>query len=474
MQEVISYNFNADDIKNDNYESLFEKIRRDSCFAFVGKSGGKYIALRDHLGVAPLYYRFYENDVKFSFNFIDLVKNQDEFDKEGIKYFLFFGTIKLFSIIKDIKVVPAGSVVEIYPEERKIKCLYEYKVKILPKLKNKYSEIINDVDDLLLKATKRIHNKEEVGLYLSGGIDSALTGIFLKKAGIKINAYTCATEGLNSQEVELAKKNAETIGVDNHEIIPWNSSEYEKYLKDIPEIFGTVSGARSSLGLASLWEKSNIKNEKQIYFSQNTYTLACSVAAQYYTYFVSFLPKFIKKYISLCFKYDNIFNDYLSFASNGSIKEYKKFEDIYPKNSSNKIVLLTLAGMYIVHSPCDGEVLMAPALRKNIQASNIYYDMDLIEYYLRIPLKFRLEFSRESKFYFALGKRIFRSVAKRYLDKKVINKKRGFLVPANKDLYDLDTFMDIKLPGRKAKYGAKVLLSLCEYSEIIKPKVCKK
>ena len=115
--------------------------------------------------------------------------------------------------------------------------------------------------------------------------------------------------------------------------------------------------------------------------------------------------------------------------------------------------------MFVAHTPCDGEVLLAPALRKNIIASNIYYDMDLIEYYLRVPLVYRLEFSAESKFHIAIGKRVFRSIAKRYLPKNIVNRKKGFLVPVKSDLYDLNSFMGINLTNKKSKYGAKLAKS---------------
>lgn len=104
---LLNYNFNPLDIADNDFKSLFEKRRRDSCFAFVYQKDGKIYAIRDHIGTAPLYFRKINDEIKFSVNLNSLIINRScILDPEGVRYFIAFGTPKLKSLLNEVKIVP--------------------------------------------------------------------------------------------------------------------------------------------------------------------------------------------------------------------------------------------------------------------------------------------------------------------------------------------------------------------------------
>ena len=88
MKKILAYNFpdNFTDIKD--YEALY-KTKRNSSFACVFvKDDGTFVALRDHLGVVPLYYRQTSAGTLWSMNYQDLIRPSDKLVPEEINNYL--------------------------------------------------------------------------------------------------------------------------------------------------------------------------------------------------------------------------------------------------------------------------------------------------------------------------------------------------------------------------------------------------
>jgi hypothetical protein len=94
---------------------------------------------------------------------------------------------------------------------------------------------------------------------------------------------------------------------------------------------------------------------------------------------------------------------------------------------------LSMAGMYIVHSQADGEVLAQPAIRRNIPVANPYYDLDLIEFCLGIPFMNRVQVSRHNDHLLSLEKRVLRQFAVKYLPREIVYRKKAFTVALSRD-----------------------------------------
>lgn len=66
MRVLLNYNFEPRDIRDLNFKALYEKRRRDSCFAFVFEDDEAFYAIRDHLGTVPLFFSFRDDRLTFS------------------------------------------------------------------------------------------------------------------------------------------------------------------------------------------------------------------------------------------------------------------------------------------------------------------------------------------------------------------------------------------------------------------------
>lgn len=465
IKVLLNYNFNPSDIADQDFDLLFEKKRRDSCFAFVYQKKDSIYAIRDHIGAIPLYFRFFKDQTRFSVHLTSLIDSTCELDPEGVRYFIAVGTPKLHPLFKEIMIVPPGSVMKIDIKTRNIQIIYRYKITPAKLGMSSLGGYVDRLDELLLKAAKRTCQFDEIGIYLSGGIDSALTGIYLKKLGTKINAYTSAPWGRKSSEIPFAKMNVAIIGAENHYIDFLETNKYRAALSFIPELYKDPHGTTSAIGVASLWKHSPLKKEKQIYGAQGADTITCSVVQQYISYFLNFLPQSIRRKLHRDICYKTLLENYISLSTNGLINNWKELKEYLDPNFSS-IDLLSLGGIYVGHIPADGELLSGPVINNNVVFSNLFYDIDVIKFFLSIPLRYRLAYSKNTKTKIYIDKLILRKLAERYLPKDLIWRKKGWTVSLERDkqtqsvIANLpEQIFDIPLENDELKFRARILLN---------------
>jgi asparagine synthetase B (glutamine-hydrolysing) len=468
IKVLLNYNFNLPDIADNDFESLFEKRRNDSCFAFVYQKDNKIYAIRDHIGMVPLYFRFMDGEVKFSTSLTALSDKTCNIDLEGLKYFIAFGTTRLKPLTQEVMIVPPGSVIKIDAVNRKTELIYRYKIKNLAQFTgNSLSDYVDRLDEIFMEAVGKTLKFNTVGLYLSGGIDSALTGIYLKKNGAKINSYTSAPWGKNSSEIPFAKINAEKIGVNSHYIDYLDGDKYPKIINNISRLYGSPHGTTTGMAVASLWDNTKINEEKQIYGAQGCDTITCSVSSQYISFFLEFFPKIVRLKLH-DYMGGSLLKNYLSLITNGLVDDHEYLHD-YLIPGMSKISMLSLSGLYVAHTPSDGEVISGPAVNNNILFSNPFYDIDLIKFFLSIPLRFRLKLVSQSKTKITIDKIIFRKLAERYLPKELVWRKKGFTVSLNRSdkfsstLSNLpDKILDIPLKNQEMGFRAMLISGWCD------------
>jgi asparagine synthetase B (glutamine-hydrolysing) len=462
MKVLLNYNFNPDHLADQDFKALFSERRRDSTFAFVYETGTSLYAVRDHLGIVPLYYRQDGNDLRFSLDISPLVQPGAEVDPAGLRSFLAFGTTRLVSPIVGVHIVPGGSVVRFDKTSGQRQIVFQYQIK--PRERSGWTAMKNlaaETDELLVQAVQRLVRHETAGLYLSGGIDSALIGIYLTRLGVKVNAYTSAPWGKSSSEIPYAKTNASVIKVRQHFIDYVESEDYAPAFQSIAQTYGGPHGTSTAIGVTGLWQNTPIAKERQIFLGQNTDTMTCSVPAQYLVYLSSFLPRFIlKRYGLPC---DDVLRNYLHLASRRTLSDHPSLALLAARSDLSTLQRLTVAGMYIAHTPSDGEVLAQPAIHRNILVSNPYYDMDLIEFCLSLPLRHRLSFSENSKAKVKLEKNIFRYVALKHLPRELVFRKKSFTISFERDrrtqsfMSSLPTcLMGIDLKDAESRFAAGV------------------
>ncbi|MEX0998931.1 MAG: asparagine synthase-related protein [Thermodesulfobacteriota bacterium] len=459
MKILVNYNFKEEDIEGRDFHALYVAKRRDSAFAFAFEDGAGVTMLRDHLGNVPLFYRKDERGVSCSIFIEDLLQSGDIIDKRGLISYLSFGTAKIASLVKGIEIVPPGSVINV-DKDGEVSTLYTYQFNMQGKyLREK--ETVEELDKLMLEAVRRTVVNEEVGIFLSGGIDSALVGIYLKKLEIKVNAYTSLPWGEKGTEAEYAKINAEVVGTENHSLVPLDTSTYCELVQKSGETYGNPTGITSQIGTISIFEKSLI-GEEQVFFGQNADTLTCSMPAQYSLFFLGMLPRAIRNALHPWLGRGDYLSDYLSFVTKGQIIEVPGLR--VRTLGMKRYQVLTIAGMLVGHTPSDGEIFSLPLVKDGKLFSNPFYDMDLIEFFLSRPIDERISFSRESPIGICFEKKLFRKLALKHLPRELVFRKKGLTIPFEKDDESRDFLLSlpkeingIKLNHTEERMAADIL-----------------
>jgi asparagine synthetase B (glutamine-hydrolysing) len=430
VKEILNYNFDPAHIHDGDFAAVYESRRRDSCFAFVYRTdGGDTVALRDHLGAVPLYYRATPEGISFSVSLGDLVKAGDEFDDRGLDAFLSFGTAKLAPLIRGVAAVPPGAVIRFAPHSQTPETVHQYRVPAEADFAScPMADLVDELDRLLGQAITRTIAADPVGLYMSGGIDSGLIARHLKRAGVTVNAYTSSPWGPRTEGIRLAKLNAAITGVDNHTILPLDPGKIAEYAGQAPRLYGGPKANSTHLAAVSLWRESSIGAEQQVYFGMNADTVACSIGRQSHVYFLHRLPSAVKRRLHPTLRFRDPLADYLSFSTDGRLIECEWFARRY--GDLGPLRLLTLAGMYIDEL---GEYLALPAVRRGVPASDPYHDLDLVEFWLRVPLRHRVRVARSRKRPIRLDKLVQRKLAERHFPSEVVDQKRAFTVPFARD-----------------------------------------
>jgi len=474
MKVLINYNFDPKDIMDLNFKALYEEKRRDSCFAFAFEKDGKIYALRDHFGTVPLFFTRREDKIVFSTTLDPLVVPESSVDLKGYKAYIAFGTTKILPIFKDIEIVPPGSVIEVNEEDAQIKLLFKYKFK-----RHKLSgfcgmnKLVELLDHLLLQAVKRTIKHNEVGLYFSGmGVDSLLTAIYLTKCGVKVNTYTCARWGKKGSELKYSRITAEKIGIKNHFVDVLDSEKVEESLDKIFDLYGGPHGTSAAIGVTSLWLHTPLVKEKQVYGAQGADTINCAVAVQNKAYVYSFIPRFIRRLLSDKLS-GSLIDNYVRLASRGLLSARDIPSEIMDSIQAmqGRIPRLSIAGMLICHTPGDGEALSAPAINSNILYSNIFYDVDVAEFFLGIPFAKRLNFTFSLQL---LDKIVLRRLAQRESELKdihyILKMKKGFNLPLH--VYGLSEQLErtkplINIPSdTESKFAAYVFSKYCKLKNL--------
>lgn len=444
IRKILSYNFPFN--KPDDYQKFFECEQRNACFAAVFKENETYTVIRDQLGTVPLFFRKINGKWKFSFHQSSLILNTDKIDSQALNHSLIFSTSKIDTLVKKIHSAQPGSVTVV--DGDKVHVVYKYKFK-----PEKISwlcstqQVVETFNRLFYTAViSQLGINKTAGIYLSGGSDSAIIGKCLADNGVNVNAYSVDIWGNNSEEIKLAQDNARIIKVKKHYVFHpiINKKTLQKHLDQYDDIHLTPA----SLAVAELWDKTKISQEKIIFHGQNSDTLFCSVNSQNDLFFLSKLPNILRRMIAktnFSAYIEKTFIDYLCEGTGYEWSSLVKNNNIQTIKN-DMISNLTIMGMLLGHTPSDSEVLNAPAISKGITIANPYYNVDLIEFIMGLPLRYRVSFSLSKNTKFYLDKKILKISANRYFSTKVTGRKKGFTLPVDETIKSVGNNIKINNP----------------------------
>lgn len=221
-------------------------------FAWLDLKNNILHLARDRFGIKPLYYYFGNNRLLFSSELRPLraclhpaVQNDALMNSLSMRY-----TPSPSTIYQDIYKVEPGQLLSfsLTPEITLRKSYYVETPHSLGTRKDEYQKLVKEYGDLFEKAVeKQLMSDVEVGILLSGGVDSALVAAIAKqKSNTAVKAFTVGFEGDHDEidEIAYAEQTADLLGLD-HQIKKINFPDFldsiEKIVGIVEEPIGTTS-----------------------------------------------------------------------------------------------------------------------------------------------------------------------------------------------------------------------------------------
>lgn len=222
-------------------------------FSIYSSQEDKIYICRDRFGVKPLYYYLSENNFIFAselkalYSFSDFKK---EINHEALSFYFQLGYIPSpHTIFKNTYKLESASWLEIDSDFNIEKNKYWTSGQYFTGgyLKLTEPEVVEQLEEKLKKSFYyRMVADVDVGIFLSGGIDSSLvTAILQKNSERKIKTFSLGFQDKKFDEAIFAKKIAEKIGTDHYELYVSAkdvSNSIEDYIKLFSEPFGDSSG----------------------------------------------------------------------------------------------------------------------------------------------------------------------------------------------------------------------------------------
>ena len=203
-------------------------------FAFAIWEGDarRLTLVRDRLGIKPLYYRILPDGVAFASELkAMLVLDKPEIDASAVRDYLFHGYVPApKSIYRGICKLPAGHTLTWQDGRVRIERWWQPTTRIEAR---SAEETLRELDALLTEVIPA-HTLADVpvGVFLSGGIDSALTASYLDAP----HTYSLGFDAKERSELEGARAAARHFGTEHTEMTA-QAADFEQALDAIPRIF---------------------------------------------------------------------------------------------------------------------------------------------------------------------------------------------------------------------------------------------
>jgi asparagine synthase (glutamine-hydrolysing) len=216
-------------------ESGFERLNGIFTFAIHDVRQRKVVLARDHFGVKPLYYMSHNGSLLFGSEIKAVLEERSyrrELDYDALNTFLTFrynpspGTL-----FKGILKLPPGHSLSVGLDGTiETRSYWRY----CPVTNSRITErdAVEEYKRLLeLAVSRQMVSDVPVGLFLSGGIDSAIVGYLMQRqASSPIKTFSIGFPGHGDyNELEDARASAAFIGSDHHELV-LSSADYLNFL----------------------------------------------------------------------------------------------------------------------------------------------------------------------------------------------------------------------------------------------------
>jgi len=201
-------------------------------FAIWDGQARRLTLARDRLGIKPLYYRILPDGVAFASELKALlVLDEPAIDASAVRDYLFHGYVPApKSIYRGIAKLPAGHTLIWQDGRVHIERYWEPSIAIKARTAD---ETLDELDALLAEVIPA-HTLSDVpvGVFLSGGIDSALVAWYLKAP----HTYSLGFDARERSELLGARAAATHLGTVHTEVTA-QAADFEQALDAIPRIF---------------------------------------------------------------------------------------------------------------------------------------------------------------------------------------------------------------------------------------------
>ena len=461
-----------------NYISKFgiESVKKFNgifAFAVLDKRNNSLYIVRDRFGVKPIYYYHNNNEFVFSSELKPVKKlAKAELDKENLALMLRLRyTPSPYTLFDNIKKVIPGHIIKYDLESYKTSVFsYIEPVKIDNSIS--FDDALEKYGTLFENGVKRqLMSDVDVGILLSGGIDSALVAYYATKHyDKKMKTFTVGfKENDDANEVDEARETANILGTEHFEVLI-NDTEFDDVFKKLVKTLEEPLGTTSTIPLYYLSELVS-KHVKVVLSGQGADEPLGGYPRYQGELYLNHIPQFLIQGLSVYEDYfkkkEKIARALYALGEENIVKRFDNTYAMFKYDEINNLIHTTtnksLETINYFYKLLDGknkkpvEALMSNDLRMNLSddlllcadkiAMNFsvegrvpMLDNELVDFMESLPYKYRLDIKK--------GKIIHKKFAESVLPKEIVYRpKKGFKTPTEKWF--------------KEKVGAKYYELLC-------------
>nr|WP_321404166.1 asparagine synthase (glutamine-hydrolyzing) [uncultured Desulfobacter sp.] len=438
-----------------------DKLKGMFSFAIWDKKEKVLFAARDHMGVKPFYYRHQSNCFIFASRPKAILKICPEMgsdvDEQAMRFYLESGYIPApYSIHKGIRKLPPAHYLMVDAKGIHVSRYWNYD-QIEPEKVWEYrseEDLLDELDELIDKSVQsRMISDTPLGAFLSGGIDSSLVVAMMQKhSTAPVKTFTIGFEETAYDESVHAQAVADYIGT-THFCERMKVTELlalgPNFIQEFDEPFFDSSAfpvmAVSKLARRHVVVALSGDGADELFGGYHYYKIAKNLSSMYSVpetlrsaaaFILGKIPQHRFKLLSNALRQPDALSGFLFSRSINKDFGSVLSRDVLNNTFSWKDYLLR-------SSFCDGMSVVEKAMRLDasftlpddylqkvdlgsmafsLEAREPLLDKDLVEWSMRLPLKWKLKNGT--------NKYLLRKLAYRYIPKRILDRpKQGFCVP---------------------------------------------
>ena len=450
----------------------FSKFDGMFAIAIWDAKNAKLILARDRFGEKPLYYNFFFDDGKRQLSFasnLNSLKYSPKFkqiiNKKSLKSYLINNYVNNFETFYEGSYnLEPGSIL-IFQNNQITKKKY-FEISDYFKKKDKYKKFnIEEFDEILIKSVKsRLVSDVDVGIFLSGGLDSSIIASIAKKIGANIKSYTIGFNEVSYDESNKAKFVSDKLEIKNEKFVI-----DENDLNDIEKIVLSFGEPVADTSIIPTFFLSKFASKKtkvclggdggdELFFGYDTYTASRTydILKNFKIDYLVKNLKFLKNYLPMKKTKVNYLYAIKRFIESFNVDRKNFFvhefwreinNESSLRNILNKDLYNEIRDIEINHyniekfdndinshrNMCDFQFFLEKDILVKSDRCSMANSLELRSPFLSYDLfNYMSELDPKDKYDAFNKKNFLKQVAKKYLPDKIINqKKRGFNAPVS-------------------------------------------